>query len=211
MSTATNKIQEKILKIALDDVPFDGLTWQVVSNAAEKAGYDADVAASVFPDKLTSFLQYFAQWADEQMMAKLQDVALDDLKIRERIELAVWTRLEILTPHKEALRLSAMHWVKPTRKPVAAKLIWRTSDVIWKWAGDTATDYNKYTKRGLLSGVITATTLFWMNDKSDDHIKTQNFLKSRIENVLVLGKFANKFTGKFSSKFTDLFASKFTG
>jgi len=202
MSAATQKIQDKILKIALKDIPFDGLEWHVIEAAAQKAGYDADVAASVFPDKITDFLRYFAHWADDKMLESLESASQEELKIRERISLAVWTRLEVLNKHKEVVRLSAKYWVNPMHKPVGAKIIWRTADVIWHWAGDTATDYNKYTKRGLLSGVITATTLFWLNDKSDDHIKTRNFLDKRIENVLFFGRYAGKFVGKVKGLFS---------
>ena len=200
MTSATQKIQQKILKTALKDIPFDGLTWDVVVKAAEKAGYDADVAGSVFADGLTSFLKYFAQWADDEMLQALPDIPADGMKIRECVELAVWTRLEVLTKHKEAVRLSTMHWVNPMRKPVAAKLVWTTADAIWQWAGDTATDHNKYTKRVLLSGVITATMLYWINDKSDENVKTANFLQDRIGNVLTFGKFANKLTGTLFGK-----------
>ncbi len=202
MSTATQKIQQKILKTALKDIPFDGLSWDVIVKAAEKSGYDADVAGSVFTDGLTSFLRYFAQWADEEMLKALPDAPADDIRIRERVELAVWTRLEILGKHKEAVRLSAKHWVYPMRKPVAGKIVWATADCIWQWAGDTSMDYNKYTKRGLLAGVITATTLYWINDKSDENIKTRVFLQNRIDNILKIGQLTGKLTSKLFGKKT---------
>lgn len=197
---ATQNIQEKILKEALADIPFDGLNWDVVVRAADKCGYDADVAGSVFPNKVTSFLQYFSTWADEQMLEKLKALTPDEMRVRDRIREAVWIRLELLKPYKEVVRLSLTHWLNPLKKPKAAKMVWSTSDKIWKWAGDTATDYNKYTKRGLLSGVITATTLAWINDKSEDSQKTAKFLDRRIDNVLVVGKFAGKILGKKSDK-----------
>ncbi len=196
MVKATQKIQEKILIESLQDIPFDGLNWGVIVRAADKVGYDADVAASVFPDEITGFLTYFSAWADEQMSQELEKIDLDTMKVRERVRHAVWVRLELLQPYKEVLRLSVKYWMNPMRKPTALKMVWRTSDVIWKHAGDTATDYNKYTKRGLLSGVITATTLAWLNDKSEGHQKTSNFLDRRIDNVLVLGQAAGKILSK---------------
>lgn len=196
MSTATYNIQEKILKNALSDIPFDGLEWDVIARAAEKAGYDADVALSVFPKKITDFLKFFSAWADEQMMEVLKNVAVEPMKIRERVRHAVWTRLEILTPHKEVVRLSVTHFINPMKKPAATKRVWTTADKIWQWVGDTTTDYNKYTKRGLLSGVLATTTLAWLNDKSDNHHKTAEFLDRRIDNVLVVGQLAGKILGK---------------
>ena len=196
MSAGTLNIQEKILTEALKDIPFDGLNWDVIIRAADKVGYDGDVALSVFPHKVTDFLKYFSSWADTQMMKELQSVNIEELPIRERVRQAVWTRLKILTPHREVIKLSLTHWINPMNKPVAGKILWQTSDIIWQWAGDTATDYNKYTKRGLLSGVITATTLAWVNDSSDNFEKTANFLDRRIDNVLALGKLTGKIMGK---------------
>ena len=199
MVTGTKNIQNKILHEALKDIAFDGLNWQTILRAAEKSGYDADVATTVFPDKVTSFLTYFSAWIDEAMLEKLKETDPEEMKIRERVRHGVWVRLNILEPHKEIIRLSINYWMNPLRKPQAAKMVWKTADHIWKWAGDNAIDYNKYTKRALLTGVISATTLAWVNDRSDDHQKTADFLDRRIDNVLVVGKLAGRILGKVRS------------
>jgi ubiquinone biosynthesis protein COQ9 len=38
--------------------------------------------------------------------------------------------------------------------PLGARLLWDSADSIWRWAGDTATDENHYSKRAILSGVL---------------------------------------------------------
>jgi ubiquinone biosynthesis protein COQ9 len=114
-------------------------------------------------------------------------------RIRDKVTQAVRVRLEALAPHKEAERLAIAFWMRPLRKWEGAKLVWKTADVIWTHAGDTATDYNRYTKRGLLSGVLTATTLFWLNDTSKDHQDSWAFLDRRIENVMTVGKIVGRF------------------
>ncbi len=196
MSAGTIKIQDKILQEALQDIPFDGLNWDVILRAAEKVGYDHDVALSVFPNKVGDFLKHFSVWADTQMLEQLQSVNIEELRVRDRIHQAVWTRLNILAPHREVVKLSLAHWLNPLNKATGGKIVWQTSDTIWKWAGDTTKDYNKYTKRGLLSGVITATTVAWINDSSENFSKTATFLDRRIDNVLALGKLTGKILGK---------------
>ena len=42
----------------------------------------------------------------------------------------------------------------PTNLPLALKLVWESADLIWRWAGDTATDENHYSKRAILSGIL---------------------------------------------------------
>lgn len=194
---SNQEIQDQILEAALEDVPFDGWTWPVVKDAAAKAGYEPAMADAVFPEKMESVLTHFSDWADRQMMDKLNALNPDDFKIRERIEEGVKARLQVLAPHKEAVKAAAAYWARPWRKHKAARNIWTTCDHIWNWAGDTATDYNRYTKRILLAGVMTSTMITWFQDKSEGAEKTHQFLKDRIGNVLTIGKTLGRFKPKF--------------
>jgi len=181
-------ICDKILLLALDDAAFDGWSWEVVQGAAEKAGYEKHMATAVFPGKLKDVLIHLSDWADRQMLERLKDIDPESMRVRDRVRLAVQTRLSVLKDHKEAVKNSTGYWLRPFRKYEAARIVWRTADTIWNWAGDTSEDYNRYTKRGLLSGVLTSTMLYWMNDTSSDMGKTLRFLDNRIENVMQLGK-----------------------
>ena len=196
MSDQNQERQDQILLNTLADVPFDGWTWQVVEQAAEKAGIRPDIAVTLFPERIQSVLIHFSDWADRQMLGRLKEINGGDMRVRDRVRCGVVERLDVLLPHKEALRLSSSYWLNPFRKVTAVKMVWKTADKIWIWAGDTATDYNHYTKRGLLSGVITATTMAWLNDTSDNHEETLAFLDRRIDNVLTVGKFASRFKGR---------------
>lgn len=188
MGDENQEIQDKILRATLDNVAFDGWRWNVVEQAAQDAGFERDMAYAVFPDKMDGVLSHFSAWADRQMIEGLADINPHDLPIRERIKLAVKMRLEVLTPYKEEVRAASIYWLSGVRQLQASKIIWRSADVIWEWAGDTATDYNHYSKRGLLAGVMTSTTMAWLNDKTPDQSATAEFLDRRIDNVLSVGK-----------------------
>jgi ubiquinone biosynthesis protein COQ9 len=43
----------------------------------------------------------------------------------------------------------------PSHAALGARLAWESADALWRWAGDTATDENHYTKRLLLAGILT--------------------------------------------------------
>ena len=109
--------------------------------------------------------------------------------IRVRIAEAVKTRLAILRRHKEAARRAAALLSLPLHAGRAAKLLYRTVDAMWRAAGDTATDFNFYTKRGILAGVYGATLVRWFADASVDETATNEFLAARIENVMQFEKF----------------------
>jgi ubiquinone biosynthesis protein COQ9 len=191
--TDNQTIKDKILHNALADVPFDGWSDDVLKAAAIKAGYKEEMVIAVFPRGLRDALVHFSSWVDRRMLDALKKTDPSKLKVRECIALAVRTRLEVLEEHREAERLAIAYWIRPFRKIEGAKLVWKTADLIWVWAGDTATDYNHYTKRGLLSGVLTSTVFFWLNDQSAGFVETWAFLDRRIDDVLSIGKIVGRF------------------
>lgn len=196
------EIRDEIIMAALPHVAFDGWCTQAMIHAAADAGHKENVLRAVFPSflsgNMSDVLDGFADLADREMLQILKEKNPDDLRVRDRVQTALMARYTWLSPHREALRQSLQFWMIPTRKPRAAKIVWRTADRIWDWAGDEARDYNRYTKRGLLSGVIIATTLAFLNDDSEDLDVTKAFLDRRIGNVMQLGKIVGKVKGRFS-------------
>jgi ubiquinone biosynthesis protein COQ9 len=108
------------------------------------------------------------------------------------VTLAIKTRLSLLIPHREAARKTATFLSLPYHVPKASRLLYQTVNEIWYYAGDASTDYNFYTKRGLLGWVYSATFLYWLRDHSDGFEITWIFLDRRIEEVLTLPKLPQK-------------------
>ena len=180
--------RDAVLLAALPDVPFDGWTAQLLARASAKAGIDAATSADLFPNGIKSLIAHFSNWADRECEARLRNVDFTNMRIRDRIALGVRTRLEILTPFKPAASAALGHAIDPRLAAQLPHTVWRTADRLWWLAGDTATDWNHYSKRALLSGVLASTGLYWLSDTSDDHADTWDFLDRRIDNVMVLGK-----------------------
>jgi ubiquinone biosynthesis protein COQ9 len=173
-----------IVLAALGHVPFDGWTHDTLRLAAKDAGYDPVTALRVFPGGPVEAVECWTALADRRMLLALDGAEFAALKVREKVALAVRKRLEAVAPHKEAVRRALGLLALPHNAPVAAKTLWRTVDAIWYAAGDTATDFNYYTKRGLLSGVYSATLLYWLEDKSEGSVATWAFLDRRIADVM---------------------------
>jgi ubiquinone biosynthesis protein COQ9 len=64
---------------------------------------------------------------------------------------------------------------------------------MWRLAGDTATDYNHYTKRALLAGIYAATLAVFVDDTSEAKAETRAFLDRRIEGVMQFEKAKARF------------------
>jgi ubiquinone biosynthesis protein COQ9 len=182
-------LKEAVLAAALLDAAFDGFSDAVLAKAGKSAGVDADALARLFPDGPLSLIEYYSVAADGEMEKRLAAMNLPAMKIRERIAAAVLARLSILKPHKEAARRAGATLSLPMHAGLAAKLMYRSVDAMWRAVGDSSTDFNFYTKRGILAGVYGATLLRWFNDSSEDESVTTEFLAARIENVMQFEKF----------------------
>lgn len=188
MSTGVSARKDALLLALLPNVPFDGWTNGAMRAAAVRVGIDAAELAMLFPHGPRDAAAWFSHWADRQTSEVLKRRRIGSLKIRERIATGVSTRLEILLPHREAVRRALSLLASPTNLPLAAKLLYDTVDTIWHAAGDRSTDFNFYTKRGLLAGVYAATTLYWLDDRSEDAQATAAFLDRRLAEVLAIPK-----------------------
>lgn len=182
----TTEIRDEILDALITPAAFEGWTLPAAEKAAVRAGHAPDMIRAVFPGGVQDIVGHFADRADRAMQAAPGDP--EGMRVRDRITQAVQRRLEWLDGYKAAERQAVSFWLRPLRKYAGAKIVWRTADRIWNRAGDTATDYNHYTKRALLSGVLGSTTLYWLQDEGKDLSATFAFLDRRIDNALQCGK-----------------------
>lgn len=162
---------------------FDGWSDAARDLAADMAGVDRDVAALAFAGQADMIAAWFEQ-IDADMVQKVPAERLAAMKIRERITALVEARLDALAPNRESLRRALAILAQPQNAARAARLGWHAADLMWRLAGDTATDYNHYTKRTILGGVYLATITVFLDDDSDDHADTRAFLARRIDGIL---------------------------
>lgn len=191
-------LRDAVLDAAMSHIPFDGWTREAAIRGAEDAGLDAAAAMRAFPGGQRDMIAWHLRQADRHMAEALADMDLGSLKIRERIATAVRTRLEQHMSHRDAIRKALTFLALPQNAPMAAQALYRTVDEMWHAAGDTSTDWNFYSKRGLLAGVYSSTVLYWLNDKSEGFEDTWAFLDRRIADVLKIPKL----TGRLSTAFT---------
>jgi ubiquinone biosynthesis protein COQ9 len=181
---APRPTDDRLLDAALMHVPFDG--WSDLSFRAAAA--DAEVplaeARTLFPRGAVDMARAFHARADREMAERLQTAELPAMRFRDRVAHAVRVRLEIVEPHKEAVRRGVTLFALPMYAAEGTRALWGTADAIWTALGDTSRDLNWYTKRATLSGVYSATVLYWLGDQSAGHAATWAFLDRRIDDVM---------------------------
>lgn len=189
--------RDDLLLAMLPHVPFDGWTVTALRRGAEEAGIDPGGAGEAFPGGAADMVEHFSDWSDRRMLEALEGMDLASMRVTERVRTAVRERLRQAEPHREAVQRSLAFLAMPQNAVLGAKLLYRTVDAIWHMAGDTATDWNFYSKRGLLAGVFGATVLYWLNDRSENYADSWDFLDRRLGNVASFGKATGKLKERF--------------
>ncbi len=177
-----------ILAAALSHVPFDGWTHEVLQKAGREVGVNAAELMMLYPAGPTDLLWQFAEMGEAEMLAHLNTHKLITMKMRDRIRTGVLCWLAAMAPYKEAVQRALRSSLMPSHALLSVKSIARLASSIWYEAGDQSTDFNYYTKRGLLMAVFGATVIYWLNDQSDDYTKTREFLNQQLDRVLKLGQ-----------------------
>ena len=167
---------------------FDGWSDAAVHAAADEAGVDRDVAKLAFKDNAIDMIDAWIDSIDMELAHRLPAEKLGAMKIRDRITALLATRLDIMAPDRESLRRAMAIMAMPQNLVRSAKIGWRSADRMWRLAGDTASDFNHYTKRMTLSAVYASTLSVFVNDDSDNFADARAFLDRRIDNVMQFEK-----------------------
>ena len=168
---------------------FDGWSNDALDMAADQLGADRDVARLAFKDDgAMGMICAWIETIDRQMMLDLPPEKLAAMKIRERIRSLVQYRLDAVTGLEEALRRALAIMAMPQNVPASLKTGWNSADVMWRLAGDAATDYNHYTKRAILASIYGATLAVFVEDQSEGKAETKAFLERRIDGVMQFEK-----------------------
>lgn len=185
-------VKDEILVASLPNVAFDGWCCTSFREGAKSAGYDPETMRSAFPAGVADAVEHYNGWAICRMQERVASlpVPLADMRVRDRIHALVRSYFTALEAHREAQRRLMMWLAMPRNAALGTKLLARTVDAMWQEAGDKATDLSFYTKRILLASVVGATTLYWLDDTSEDHADTWAFVGRRVADIMGVGQAA---------------------
>ena len=184
VDTSLDDLRLRLAPLIADAAVFDGWSAEAVKVAAEQAGVDADVAAYAFRDGAMEMIEAWTASVDLAMARGLTPAEIRALPIRERIRRLVQFRLDSVRGKEEALSRALAIMALPQNAGRALKLGWRSADVMWRLAGDTATDYNHYTKRATLAAIYAASLAVYVDDRSEGKADSRAFLDRRIGDVM---------------------------
>lgn len=178
-------MEQAVLDAAIVRAPAMGWNSRMVRAACDDNGLSLGDEELLLPNGARDLAALLSRRHDDRALAALAELDVASLKIRERIARAVSARLEAGAQDLEATRRCAAFLALPTNADLGLKLAWESADHLWRWAGDTATDWNHYSKRTILSGIlIPAMTMRWFDGRD----AADAFVSRRIDNVMAFEK-----------------------
>ena len=174
-------MEAAVLDRALDLAPSQGWTWPMTRAAGRAAGLSGGETELLLPQGPADLAALLSRRHDARALAELAATDPKALKMRQRIRAGVEARLLAAAADEPSLRRWAGWLALPLHAPLALRLVWESADVLWRWAGDTATDENHYSKRAILAGILVSALAIRLQS---GHGAAMSFVDSRIENVM---------------------------
>ena len=181
--------KKNLLHQASQFIPFDGWSKSCFVEAAQNANLSVEEAYFLFPNGVRDLAVFFHEYGDTKMIEILQNENFDDLRFRDKISQAVWIRLKVNESERHLVRRCMAYFSLPQNFALGSKLIWGTADKIWNFFEDQSEDYNWYSKRMILSGVITSSFFYFIGDNSEGNLSTKDFIDRKIRNIMSFEKY----------------------
>jgi ubiquinone biosynthesis protein COQ9 len=146
--------EDRVLDAALPLAAELGWSGALLARAGKEAGLSSADLSLLTPNGPRDLAALLSKRHDQ---AALEALGEPQGGMTGKIRRAVLARVEAAAADEAAVRRALAFTVLPRNLPLALTLLWESSDVLWRWAGDTATDENHYSKRAILSAVLAGT------------------------------------------------------
>lgn len=183
-------LRRRWLTELLPEVAFEGWTEAAVSAAAVRAGLTQGEQALAAPQGVLNLIDAFFDAAEAAARAELASADLTGLRVPDKVKRGVIAWLDALAPNREAARRAASRGFLPWGAGPALQRTWKVADMIWTAAGDQSDDYNWYSKRALLAGVLPAIVLYWADNPAPEDL--DGFISRRLANASGIGQRAGR-------------------
>lgn len=185
-------------------VPELGLNRMSFEAGACAAGFSAGERDLIAPNGAADIAAILWRSHDASLTTPSMAEALPGLKIREKIAHLLNTRIDAFAAEEKLAHRLTGFLMLPPQLDLHRRLIWDTSDLIWRLAGDKALDENHYSKRTIVCGILAAAMLTRLSRGAEAQAEQ---ISRNIDAVMQYEKFKAKLPFKPESALLALAAS----
>ena len=136
-------------------VPQLGLNRMSLEAGARSLGISEGERDLIAPHGASDIAAILWRGHDAVLLSPDAAESLANMKIREKIGFLLNSRLDAAAADEKVARRLMGYFALPHHAALYHRLLWETADIIWRLAGDTALDENHYSKRMIVSGILT--------------------------------------------------------
>ena len=199
MVNTSKEVRVDILQAMLPIVVFDGWNQKSLRASIKSINLPEGSEELYFPEGALEVIRFWHDQMNEFVKSSLESLNKSEMKIREQVTAGVLSALESIGSNEEAMRRAIIRLSLPDAAVQGPTYLWSLADSIWRAIGDRSTDYNYYTKRTILAGVLGSTITVWISDSDQNKVKTKLFLDARISNVMSFEKSKFKIVEKINN------------
>lgn len=181
--------ESRLAKAVAAFVPELGLNRQSVEAGARSLGISEGERDLIAPHGAADIAAILWREHDEILLLPETAESLAGMKIREKIAFLLNTRLDAAAHDEKLARRLMGYFALPHHAALYHRLLWQTADIIWRLAGDTALDANHYSKRMIVSGIITTAMMTRLSRGREAQLEQ---IDRNIEQVMQFEKFKAK-------------------
>jgi len=187
-----NDYKIKLMTRMLNHVPDLGWTWEALYKAAlnskKNKNPTEEELQNLFNRKVSNIIGIFNEQLDEEMYEIYNTKGNKSLGVTETIRGLILCRLKASQNYKSIIKSSLFFMAQPINAYDALTQVMKTSDKIWKFAGDSSKGRTFYSKRLILAGVYSSTLAYWLAEETRSIEGSEDFLDRRLDNVKNIGE-----------------------
>jgi ubiquinone biosynthesis protein COQ9 len=181
-------LKSQFLEKFLQNSAFTGWNEESFMQSALDLGFDKKYGYILFSNGLEEIAHYFNEIINDKLISQIDNLDLANVKIREKIQIMLMQRLQIILSHKQAVRQLNAFYQFPPRIAKGLKEHWKVADIIWQKCNDTSTDYNYYSKRLILARIHQTSITYILSAANCDLIELEEFVQNKINKVMEFEK-----------------------
>ncbi|WKL57514.1 COQ9 family protein [Asticcacaulis sp. ZE23SCel15] len=136
-------------------MPDLGLNSTSLRRAAAHIGLTPAESDLICPNGPRDIAAVLWRSHDAAWLAVVEATDMTGMKVREKISFLLTTRLDQAAVEESVTHRLFGYLMLPQHLGLLKSLVWDSADTIWRKAGDQALDENHYSKRLIVSGILT--------------------------------------------------------
>jgi ubiquinone biosynthesis protein COQ9 len=187
--TGLKTAESRLAKAVAGYVPQLGLNRMSLEAGARSLGLSEGERDLIAPHGASDIAAILWRGHDGVLLDPVMAESLAGMKIREKIGFLLNSRLDAAAADEKVAKRLMGYFALPHHAALYHRLLWETAGIIWRLAGDTALDENHYSKRMIVSGIITTAMMTRLSRGREAQLAQ---IDRNIEQVMQFEKFKAK-------------------